>query len=316
MQWWGSRTKVRGQVGLSIGEHIVLAHVVPNNSDIQLTYCVHTGRAHDGVSAAPDKQTQLARLVADAGLKGVSANLVLAASDYNLFLVDAPPVAAEEMASAVRWKIKDLLDYPVEQAVIDVFTLPPDATPNRPTGRVYAVAAAKSRLQQLITLVNQSGLELRAIDIPELALRNITSHLEDDYNGLAFLSLEPGGGVLNIVKQGQLYLTRRINLPVSQNMTADADWGGQQDRLVLEIQRSLDYFESQMGQQPVSRIVLAPRGRDTSVLLDVLTSSLAPPVVALNLDERISAPDWADEALKADCLTVIGGGLRPGSGVN
>ena len=35
-----------------------------------------------------------------------------------------------------------------------------------------------------------------------------------------------------------------------------ADWEMLKDRLVLEIQRSLDYYESQMGKSPINKIIL------------------------------------------------------------
>lgn len=301
---------------MSLGEHIALAHVVQSHDDIGLTYCVHTGRAQDGVAASGDQQAQLARLVADAGLKGSPTNLVLSSADYNLFLVDAPAVPTDEMASAVRWKIKDLLDFPAEAAVLDVFELPAEATRNRASGMVYAAVAARSRLEQLIAQVNQSGLELQAIDIPELALRNIGNRFIDDHHGVALLSLQPSGGILNITRQGQLYLTRRINLPVAGDITSSEGWQAVQDRVVLEIQRSLDYFESQMGQQAVSRIVVAPHGGDPTLILAGLTEALSTPVVALDMSHEIDTPDWVDDELKAVCLTVIGAALRTDDGTS
>ena len=47
-------------------------------------------------------------------------------ADYQMQLVEAPSVPREEMRSAVRWKLKDLLDYPVDAATIDVADVPTD----------------------------------------------------------------------------------------------------------------------------------------------------------------------------------------------
>lgn len=314
VQWWGRHKRVKGLVGLSLGEHIALAHAVSDRDDVSLTYCVHTGRPQAGVAAAGDQQTQLSRLVDDAGLVGAPVNFVLSPADYNLFLVDAPPVPTEEMAAAVRWKIKDLLEFPVEDAIVDVFALPEGAARNRAGGMVYAVAAARARLEQRIATIRESGLELQTIDIPEMALRNIISRFADDQNGLAFLSLDASGGILNITRQGQLYLTRRINLAFGRDVTSHGDWDAVRARLVLEIQRSLDYFESQMGQDPVARVLVAPRDGDTAAVVDALSGALATPVVPLEIQRQLDAPDWVDDELKAACLTVIGGALRTGNG--
>ena len=314
VQWWGRRKRVQGQVGLSLGEHITLAHVIQDRDDVNLTYCVHTGRAQDGVAASGDQRTQLARLVDDAGLKGMPTNLMLSSTEYSLFLVDAPPVPAEEMAAAVRWKIKDLLDFPAENAIVDIFELPADATRNRSSAMVYVVAAPRARLEQRIAMVEQSGLTLQAIDIPEMTLRNITSRFGDDSNGLAFLSLQANGGILNITRKGQLYLTRRINLPVARDDVSSDELEGLRDRLVLEVQRSLDYFESQMAQDPVARMLIAPRDQKSFAVANGLAEALATPLTVVDFYHEIDAPDWVDDELKAACLSTIGAALRTDNG--
>ena len=49
---------------------------------------------------------------------------VLDPSAYRLLLVEAPDVPPEELRAAVRWRIKDLIDFHVDDAVIDVFEMP------------------------------------------------------------------------------------------------------------------------------------------------------------------------------------------------
>src|SRR5687767_13665814 len=43
---------------------------------------------------------------------------VLQPKDYQLMLVDAPNVPAIELKKAIRWQVKDLLDYHVDDATI------------------------------------------------------------------------------------------------------------------------------------------------------------------------------------------------------
>src|SRR5436305_12451607 len=45
---------------------------------------------------------------------------LLAQSDYQMLLVESPNVKREELKSAVRWRIKDMIDYHVDDATIDV----------------------------------------------------------------------------------------------------------------------------------------------------------------------------------------------------
>ena len=40
---------------------------------------------------------------------------------YALLLVEAPDVPATELRAAIRWRVKDLIDFHIDDAVIDVF---------------------------------------------------------------------------------------------------------------------------------------------------------------------------------------------------
>ena len=151
----------------------------------------------------------LAKLVKDMDLEDKQCSFVLNRKDYNLHLVEAPEVEANELRSAVRWKIKDLLDMKVEDAAIDVFQVPADAYRGR--DMVYVVAALKSKIRSIVDMVTDSGLELAVIDIPELAMLNLSRHYVEDVNGVAFMDLRRNGSTMNITRNGELFLTRRVN---------------------------------------------------------------------------------------------------------
>ena len=56
---------------------------------------------------------------------------VLDPDSYRLLLVEAPDVPADELRAAVRWRVKDLIDFHVDDAVIDVFEMPQHARGGR-----------------------------------------------------------------------------------------------------------------------------------------------------------------------------------------
>ena len=86
------------------------------------------------------------------------------------------------------------------------------------------------------------------------------------------------------------YLSRRLNIGAAALCVQEAAEGelslstdSQVDALALEIQRSLDYFDSQIGMGVVSEIwVLAPDGMDVSDALPQLETSVNTPVRLLN----------------------------------
>ncbi|ALO45154.1 hypothetical protein [Pseudohongiella spirulinae] len=306
LQWFGRKKRVEGLVGLSVNDtRVSLAHVTRRRDDIFLEQCVR--REFEGKAA----RDVLADLVDECGLEGAGTNFLLSPSDYSIYLVDAPQVPAEEMAAAIKWKIKDLLDMPVENAAIDVFPLPDDAFQGRKQ-MVYAVVSDRSRLEQVIDMVDRSGLTLGSIDVPEMAMRNITSQFGDDSNGLAFISLKQSGSVMNVTRNGQLYLTRKINTPVGPDALLESDWDMLRDRLALEVQRSLDYLESQMGQSPVAQIMIAPRAQDTESMMNSMADALGSPVGVLDFYNDVDAPEFINAETRGAGMMVIGAALRAG----
>lgn len=303
--FFGRRKRVEGLVGLSLADsHIALAHVSHRNGEPLLERCVR--QPIDKPAAVSE---QLARLVDAQDLNKAPCSYVLSPADYNVYLVEAPAVESAEMAAAVRWKVKDLLDMPVDDAVIDVFPLPDDAFQGR-NKMLYAVVAARPQIERVIELVDRAGMVLDTIDIPEMALRNIGRHFLDDRNGLALLSLKRSGSTLNISRGGRLYLTRRINTSVAPDALMQNDWELVRDRLVLEIQRSLDYFESQMGQNPVAQIMMAPREHDTASIMNALADALAAPVGMADFVSELPAYDDISAEDKIFGMISIGAALR------
>ena len=153
-----------------------------------------------------------------------------------------------------------------------------------------------------------------------MVLRNVVRQFGDDTNGLAFISLRENGSTMNITRQGQLYLTRRINTSVGPDALLEPDWEMRRDRVVLEIQRSLDYFESQMGQNPVSQIMIAPRGQDTESMMNSLADALASPVGVLDYDSELELDGLPGDDGRSggqagrDLIMAVGAALRVDDG--
>src|SRR5918996_2259332 len=90
----------------------------------------------------------LTRLARQFRLERYRCTTLLPRDDYQLHQVDAPNVPAAEMKAAVRWRVKDLIDYPLETATVDVLDIPADVHAPSPDHAVYAVSAANSVVQR------------------------------------------------------------------------------------------------------------------------------------------------------------------------
>jgi MSHA biogenesis protein MshI len=166
--------------------------------------------------------------------------------------LEAPELADDELREAMRWRVRDLIDFPVEAAVIDVFRLPVSRRPGTPD-LLYAVVAKTAEVEALAELLDAAGLEIRAVDIVEMAIRNLSLYIDRPGRPRAYLHLQPGQTVIEIVDGPQVFLSRRV----LQEYEADADpelLQAQMEGLALEVQRSLDYFESQYALGPVDQL--------------------------------------------------------------
>lgn len=239
------------------------------------------------------------------GLLGAPCNLVLATSEYQLLLAEAPNVPAAELREAIRWRVRDLINFPVDEAVIDATRLPADAGRGG-QAMAYVVAIREARLVPVIDLINEAGLYLSAIDIEEMALRNLAELVAEPNRCVALVHIRPGGGVISMVREGSLYLARRFDLDYAGGLLDDLP----EDQLALDLQRSLDYFERQMGQAPPSCIYLCGENITEDKITQGLRNSVAAPVKLLPLE------NWAPDALVEEasllqlCATAMGGALR------
>lgn len=272
----------------------------------------------------------LKELAASHRLKDADCVSVMDRRDLSVLLVEAPEVEVTELKAAVRWRIKDLLDFHVDDAVIDVFDIPGQQERGRQK-MMYVVAARIAAVQDHIDLLENAGINLAAIDIPELVHRNIAELTPEDGNGVAVLALGREQGLLTITRQGSLFLARNLDVGVRQ-LAAEAgaepapqEAGGLSleqgdelpsrllrllDGIVLEVQRSLDYYESHFSLPPASGLVVAPLEEPVSGMMTHLANNLGVPVRMLDLTASFETDLSLPDALQAQCLPAIGAALR------
>jgi MSHA biogenesis protein MshI len=186
------------------------------------------------------------------GARGLPVYATLRHASYSLVQLEAPELPDDELRDAMQWRVGDLIDFPVEEAIIDVFRLPDSRRPGAPA-LVYAVVARRSDVDGLAAALDDAGLEIAAIDIVEMAIRNLALHVDVPGRPRAYLHLRPGQTVIEIVDGPQVFLSRRV----LQDYDVDADpviLQAQMEGLALEVQRSLDYFESQYALGAADRL--------------------------------------------------------------
>ncbi len=230
---------------------------------------------------------------------------------YQLLQVDLPGNAADlprdELRESLRWRVKEMVDFAVERAGIDLLEIP--AAGNR-SPQLWVVVASHDVLQPRIREFQDARVGLAAIDIPELAQRNLAGLFEEAHRGLALLSCDRRGGRLTVTYGGELYMTRYIEVGVAE--LAEADAGRLYERVLLDIQRSLDNFDRNYSAISLSRLLVGPLpGGEAFVAY--LRANLSLPVASANLADVMDlaqAPELAKPAVQADAWLALGAALR------
>jgi len=237
---------------------------------------------------------------------------LLAPGEYQLLQVEAPNVPEDEMKAAVRWNIKDMLSYHVDDATLDVLHIPTSQAGGQSKKSLYVVAAYNELIRRRIELFERAQMNLRVIDIPEMAQRNIAALYEHDGRALALLAFDESGCLLTFTCDGELYLARRIDISIGQLLDANESLRQQHlDRLELEMQRSMDHFDRQFKSLPVHRLLVSVP--ENVGLVAILNNSLDVPVERLNLSEVMDlseTPDLASDEARVYALHALGAALR------
>ncbi len=241
---------------------------------------------------------------------------MLAGGEYQVVTVESPNVPAEELRTAVRWRLKDMLDFPADTATIDILTIPMDKGPAGRTPSLFVMAARNSIIEERQTLFANAKLEMRVIDVPEMAQRNLSTLLAPEQRGLAMLSFSETGGLLTITFNGELYLSRRLDVGLPQILELDHDRKHASfDKITLELQRSLDHFDRQFNFVSVARLVLAPTG--ATGLEEYLSANMYMPVETCVLSDMLDldyVPELADVALQQRFFLTLGAAMRTHEG--
>jgi len=259
----------------------------------------------------------LTRLSKACKLKQHRCATLLASGEYQVVQLEAPVVPDEELREAVRWKAKDMLDFPVQSATLDVLQIPLEAAGANRTKQLFAIVARNEVIGARMGQFAQAKIPLQVIDIPETAQRNIAALCEDENRGLALLVFDESGGLLTFTWQGELYAYRHIDVTLLQLMDSVAEKNEEQqtqyiERISLELQRSLDHFDRQFSFITVSKLlVLAVPGFPE--LANALGANLSMKVEALDLStviEGSTVPGWDNPARQAQYFHAIGMALR------
>lgn len=201
----------------------------------------------------------LQALVTEQGWQGRALRLALSRQWYQQTQLEKPAMPDDELAQALPWLMRELVDEPVDSLLFDYIDLPPN-----PQGQAR-IAVYYSRREPLAELVRAAGVlgEVATIGVDELAMANL---LEPEVRGLILHKVPGQELVMTFIHQRQWHFSRTIRGFQALDDEQAAVDQFVFDNLLLELQRSIDYAVGQLKLNAPGRWYLALPERVTPAI--------------------------------------------------
>ena len=250
------------------------------------------------------QQNSLSAFVVHNQLRHADCYVVLSLEDYRLVLIEKPKVADNEIGESVRWLIKDLIDFPIEEAVVDFFPAPMQVGQS---AKIYVVVTHLQWLNTIASMVKAAGLNLKAVNIAALAIRNVLNSLHIMGNSVVFLTQEGEYYYILVVKDQLIYLERKLEFS-SQGELNTQIFEDFCNRLVAELQRSIEFYQTRDKSIPIKFFLDQLLGQNQKLIQFIET--------AFNLRvEILDTSNWLNNkeiplSDKINYLSIIGEALE------
>ena len=251
---------------------------------------------------SPTMDVGLRALKAGKKLKSDKLIGVLDRVQYRMQASEAPAdIPRENWADAIRWQLKDQVDFPVDDAVIDVLEVP-NSTQLRQNNAVMAFMVPRADYSGIEMAADDLGLNWTALDLPETALRNLCALCEEEggEKAQAFVAFGEAHGMLVITYKGELLMARHIEVAMSAITGEEEVRGAALSRSALEILRTVDTFERMHSQVQLAAMTVAlPPGCGPEVL-ELLSELIYVPLKAMALSAWFDLEPLGEDAARVN----------------
>lgn len=305
-QWFGRRKVSSDRIGIAVGPHGLVAVRVAasvradDRPQVQASAFFPSGAESDW----PDGMRKLSRDLSAGGLDTV---VVPHAQLVSLMQLSIPPTPEAERIGALKFRAREVSQIPIEDMLLDYV----DVAGTRARGGeppCYCAIASRERMTRLRDAVLGAGLNLEAIDVADMALSHVLGRAAGAGQAVSALLLGNQGLRFVIVNDGKLSLFRSSTLNAEHFRNGFSE---NLDQLLLEVQRTIDFYESHYTTPPPKRLLLMPDWPFTEALVEALTPALRLRPERFSLDEVLAASDRLGSPAPDLMVFAVGAALRP-----
>ncbi len=309
-------------VGLDIGSSSIKAvELKRTRAGLELSHVGIEPLANDVVvdsmiMDSPSVATAISKLFADSAIKSKAVATSVSGHSVIVKRISVPTMTEEELAQTINNEAAQHIPFDIADVNLDYQILSEDLT--GPQMDVLLVAVKKDKILNYTNVLSMSGKAPAVVDVDVFALQNCYEFNYDPAPGSTVALLNLGASVMNInIVKGNTWLFSRdvsvgghqytdalqkeldlsfddaeslklgekvgtvsedAKLPILQQVT---------EIIVLEIQKTFDFFRATAAGEHIERIYLAGGSAKVPGLMEALRQEFSLPVEILNPFARI-----------------------------
>ena len=202
-----------------------------------------------------------------------------------------PKMPREEIREAIKWEARKVIPVPIEDLVLDYLVVGEMDDKDGKKLELIVVGAERSAVWSQVKEAKKAGIRVEAMDVNPLSLMNTVrlNYKKQMDENLVFVDVGDSKTDVNIAKTGILRFTRTVqvggsdisraitdelHVPIeeAERMKREEGMGGvkdgegesplaktvkvEVDRIIVEVQRSIDYYRAQFREGSIRRIIL------------------------------------------------------------
>jgi len=341
--------KPKTLVGLDIGSHSVkLVELNHHKKNYELK---NFGVVQLPPEAIVDGVIMDSSVVAEAirnlfsNLKVKNKNVATSVAGHSLIVkkIQLPVMSENELEDQIQWEAGQYIPFEIDEVNIDFQIRDDMPGADSDTMEVLLVAVKKDIINDYTAVIAEAGLSVDVVDVDGFAMENLFSVAYPELLDKTVVLIDIGAGIMNIniLKKGKSAFTRDItiggsnyteeiqkDLGVSYDDAEVVKLGGSSeqvsvedvnrvmdkmtDNVVLEIQRSLDFFNAASSDEEIYGVYLAGGASRLPGLAEALEERQGAPVNFLQAfkEMAVSSKNFDPDYLEAmGPVAVVAAGL-------
>lgn len=318
-------------VGLDIGSSAIkVIELKRARGEVQVTHMGVEALSSDVVvdsmiMDSPAVATAISKLFGDAGIKGRSVATSVSGHSVIVKRIAVPAMTDQQLAETIMAEAQQHVPFDMADVNVDYQVLSEDFS--GPQMDVLLVAVKKDKILNYTNVLSMAGKSPAIVDIDVFALQNCYeyNYSPSPTSTVALLNLGASVMNINIVKGASPLFTRDVSVGGHQytdSLQKELDLSfddaealklGQQvgtvspdakmpilqqvtEIIVLEIQKTFDFFRATAAGEHIERIYLAGGSAKVTGLMEALRQEFSLPVDVLNPFNRITYAEDSEAA--------------------